>query len=103
MATPLAAGAMTLMRQYFTDGYYPTGAKVASDGFEPSAALLRAVAINGAQSLTGFNDDGYPLDPPPSCKQGWGRLDLAKSVRVAGVAGAPAALYAVRRCRLTSG
>src|SRR5439155_8167524 len=31
MATPTAAGGATLLRQYFTDGFYPSGAKTASD------------------------------------------------------------------------
>ena len=49
MATPLAAGAMALLRQYFTDGFYPTGTKISGNELTPSAALLRAVAINGAR------------------------------------------------------
>jgi hypothetical protein len=80
MATPVAAGAFTLLRQYFTDGFYPSGEKHSTDGFEPSAALLKAVMINGAQALKGFESDGWPIEPPPSVKQGWGRIDLAASV-----------------------
>ena len=82
MATPLAAGMMTLLRQYFTDGYYPTGTKTSGDEVTPSAALLRAVAINGARSLKGFDQNGNPIEPPPSSRQGWGRLNLASSVRL---------------------
>ena len=80
MATPVAAGAFALLRQYFTDGFYPSGEKKSSDAFVPSAALLKAVMVNGAQALTGFESDGWPIDPPPSTKQGWGRIDLAASV-----------------------
>jgi subtilisin family serine protease len=80
MATPLAAGAMALLRQYFTDGFYPTGTKTSGNDLTPSAALLRAVAINGARSMKGFDQYGNPLDPPPSPRQGWGRLNLASSV-----------------------
>ena len=92
MATPVAAGAMALLRQYFTDGYHPSGAANCHDGFEPSAALLRAVVINGARTMTGFEqryeykNGGYhawyaqPIEPAPSPRQGWGRIDLAKSV-----------------------
>ena len=36
--------------------------------------------VNGAQALTGFESDGWPIDPPPSTKQGWGRIELAASV-----------------------
>jgi hypothetical protein len=70
MATPLAAGDMALLRQYFTDGFYPTGTKVSANAVTPSAALLRATVVNGARSMEGFNSDGYPLEPPPSCRQG---------------------------------
>ena len=77
MATPVAAGAFALLRQYFTDGFYPSGEKKTSDAFVPSAALLKAVMVNGAQALTGFESDGWPIDPPPSTKQGWGRIELA--------------------------
>ena len=80
MATPVAAGAFALLRQYFTDGFYPSGEKKSSDAFVPSAALLKAVMVNGAQALTGFESDGWPIDPPPSTKQGWGRIELAASV-----------------------
>ena len=80
MATPLAAGTMAILRQYFTDGYYPTGTKTLANVLIPSAALLRAVAINGARALKGFDYYGNPIDPPPSSRQGWGRLNLASSV-----------------------
>ena len=80
MATPIAAGAFTLLRQYFTEGFYPSGEKTSADEFVPSAALLKAVMINGAQALKGFESDGWPIDPPPSLKQGWGRIELAASV-----------------------
>jgi hypothetical protein len=82
MATPLASGSIALLRQYFTDGFYPTGTKTSGNELTPSAALLRAVAINGARSMKGFDQYGNPLDPPPSPRQGWGRLNLASSVRL---------------------
>ena len=82
MATPIAAGAFTLLRQYFIDGFYPSGNRNAADSIVPSAALLKAVLINGAQALKGFESDGTPIDPPPSPKQGWGRINLATSVPI---------------------
>src|SRR5262249_56185319 len=71
MAAPTAAGGATLLRQYYTDGFYPTGAKTATDVLGPSAALLKASLINGAvdivnttqatmfNSLTPDNNQGY--------------------------------------------
>jgi len=82
MASPLAAGSVALIRQYFTDGYYPLGIKNTQNAFQPTGALLKAVLINGASPMTGFNSDGIPLEPPPSCRQGWGRIHVAASIRL---------------------
>jgi hypothetical protein len=80
MATPIVAGAMTLIRQYFTDGFYPKGIKNTQNAFEPSAALLKAVLINGAQPMNGHTSDGRPIDIVPSCRQGWGRVNVTNSL-----------------------
>jgi hypothetical protein len=82
MACPLATGSMALIRQYFTEGFYPKGIQNVQNAFQPSGALLKAVMINGARPMTGFNSDGIPLDPPPSCRQGWGRINLPSSIRL---------------------
>jgi hypothetical protein len=66
MATPAVAGAATLVRQYFTDGFYPTGAPVAAHAYQPSASLIRAVMVAGAQTMTGqCGLSGKPLYAPP--------------------------------------
>ncbi len=55
MACPSGTGAITLIRQYCTEGWYPTGTKVPANGFTPSAALLKAMGINAAANVvTGF-------------------------------------------------
>lgn len=69
MASPGAAGLTALIRQYFTDGWYPTGTKVSTNGFTPSAALLKASLINSAINMTGTTAI------PANC-QGWGRVLL---------------------------
>jgi hypothetical protein len=69
MATPVVAGAMALVRQYLTDGWYPTGAPVPANAFDPSAALLRAMAVNGGRNdITGFR--------VPDNTIGYGRLTI---------------------------
>ena len=68
MAAPLAAGAALLVRQYFVDGFYPSGRRVARDSLVPSGALLKAALINGATPLRGL--------PVPDARQGYGRVDL---------------------------
>lgn len=69
-ATPHTAAAAALVRQYFCEGYYPTGAQEPHHGFTPSGALLKAALVNGTLDMTGVA--GYP-----SNMEGWGltRLD----------------------------
>jgi len=51
MATPGIAGLALLVRQYFEDGWYPTAAPVATDGFDPTSALVKATLIASAQPM----------------------------------------------------
>ncbi len=77
MATPSGTGAVVLMRQYLTDGWYPTGTQVPGNGFAPSAALLKAMAINSADNgVTGFT--------APDNNIGWGRVDADNVLYFAG-------------------
>jgi len=69
MASPAIAGAAALTRQYFEDGYYPSGVPTFDDGFTPSGTLLKATLLNGSVNMTGLS--GYP-----SNREGWGRLLL---------------------------
>ncbi len=68
-ATPTAAGAAALVRQYFSEGWYPTGAQEPSHAFIPSGALIKAVLLNGTLDMTGVA--GYPNNT-----EGWGLLRL---------------------------
>ncbi len=77
MATPGAAGLTALIRQYFTDGWYPTGSRVAANGFTPSAALLKATLVSSAINMTGTTAI------PANC-QGWGRVLLEDALYFAG-------------------
>ncbi len=45
MATPLAAGSAALVRQYFLDGFYPSGAATPAAAFAPSGVLVKAVML----------------------------------------------------------
>ena len=54
MATPLAAGAMEFIRQYFVQGFYPTGNAVAGNQIaRVPEALLRAVVLAGSRQISG--------------------------------------------------
>ncbi|UCC92410.1 MAG: S8 family serine peptidase [Thermoplasmata archaeon] len=62
MATPGAAGSAAVITQYMRDVFE----------HEPSPALLKAILINGATPLPGYQ---YPDN-----NQGWGRIDLERSL-----------------------
>ncbi|HVZ94052.1 MAG TPA: S8 family serine peptidase, partial [Phycisphaerales bacterium] len=66
-ATPAISGTALLVRQYYMDGFHPTGAPNVGDGFTPTGALLKATLLNSAADMTGVA--GYP-----SNQEGWGRL-----------------------------
>jgi len=75
-ASPSVAGAAALVRQYYTDGFYPTGVATTADRFTPSAALLKATLIAGARPLRWRSDilqaTTVAALPVPSHEQGWG-------------------------------
>jgi subtilisin family serine protease len=54
MSSPVAGAAAALVRQYYSDGFYPSGDKVAANAFNPSAALVKATLIHSASLLTGY-------------------------------------------------
>jgi hypothetical protein len=65
-ATPAAAAAAALVRQYYTEGWYPTGTKQPHHAFIPSGALMKATLINSAIDMTGIggyggNQEGFGL------------------------------------------
>ncbi len=73
MATPLAAGSATLVRQYGMDFLGIT---------QPSAALIKAALVGGARSLFpgqyGTNQFlEIPELPRPNVVEGWGQIDIA--------------------------
>lgn len=81
MASPAVAGAAALVRQYFTDGFYPTGAKVPANSLTPSGALLRAMLVNSSVDMTSYPS---PAQFPPNNFEGFGRILLDNSVYFAG-------------------
>ncbi|MEM3445382.1 MAG: S8 family serine peptidase [Thermoplasmata archaeon] len=75
MATPTAAGGAALVRQYYTEGWYPTGTKIPSNAIIPSASLIKATLIAGARKMT---------TNIPDNNQGWGIINLEDSLYFAG-------------------
>lgn len=70
MSCPTVAGGTALLRQYFTDGFYPTGQRASADEFTPSGALMKAVLLNGT----------LPIGTFPNFNAGWGKIWLDNSL-----------------------
>ncbi|MGH9853220.1 MAG: S8 family serine peptidase, partial [Blastocatellia bacterium] len=87
-ASAMAAGSALLARQYFTEGFYPSGARAANNSFTPSNALVKATILNSGRNLTGrFTASNYPINAGgalPNNGQGWGRIALDDALYFAG-------------------
>lgn len=70
-ASPIAAGAAALIREYYLNDYYPGGV------VDPSAALVKATLINSGRNMFGTLTGG----DIPGDKQGWGRITLGDALR----------------------
>lgn len=68
-ATPAVAGTAALIRQYYTEGWYPTGTRQPHHAFVPSGALIKATLLNSTINMTGIA--GYPGN-----REGWGLIRL---------------------------
>lgn len=79
MAAPIISGAAALVRQWLSQ---------ARGISTPSAALVRALLLNGAQDLSpGQYGTGSTREIPaawPNSVEGWGRVNLAASVELSG-------------------
>ncbi|MBW1871464.1 MAG: S8 family serine peptidase, partial [Deltaproteobacteria bacterium] len=77
-SAPLVSGAAALARQYFIEGFYPSGSAQPANAIEPSAALLKAVLVNSAESI----------GPAPNSVPG-PLYDVSQGVKIADLAAAP--------------
>lgn len=77
MSAPTVAGGAALLRQYFADGYYPTGVANAADKAEARAPLVKAVLLNGTLALPAGSTFGHMT-------YGWGRIFLDNNLYFAG-------------------
>lgn len=77
MACPAVMGAAALVRQYYEEGWYPSGVPDSADAFIPTGALVKATLLNATVDMTGIA--GYP-----SNLEGWGRLLLDDALYFSG-------------------
>ena len=85
MAAPAVAAGAGIIRQYFVDGYYPSGSANSADSFVPSGALMKAMIIASGQPLKRtINEVGEVSEAIasstyyPDSRQGYGRMQLDK-------------------------
>ena len=74
MATPAVAACGSIMRQYYMEGWYPSGTRQPHHSFIPSGALIKATLLNSTVDMTGTDDTGTALTGYPNNMEGWGRL-----------------------------
>ncbi|MEO8217276.1 MAG: S8 family serine peptidase [Acidobacteriota bacterium] len=85
-ASPTIAGAAALVRQYYVDGFYPSGRRKAVDGRIPSAALLKATLIASGRAAPLEDGAGgtHFSEAVPSFAQGFGMPVLDDALFFAG-------------------
>ncbi len=76
-AAPQISAACAMIRQYFKDGFSPTGDTLTGTPFNPSAALVKAILIASAVDIKNGN-------PVPSRAEGWGRVVLDNALFFSG-------------------
>lgn len=88
MSTPTVAGFGALVRQYFTEGWYPTGTLNGPDAFTPSGALIKAMMVNATRNSPGNYSTSTLANSgqqnAPSMGQGWGRVTMSDAIYFAG-------------------
>lgn len=78
-SAPIVSGLAAQVRDYFNQGFYPTGVAAAANRLtNVSAALVKAVLINASMAMTNA------AAPPPARDQGWGRVNLSRALTFAG-------------------
>lgn len=77
MSTPMVSAMGVIYRQYFVQGFYPTGVATPANAFIPSGALLKAMLINSAVRM------GSQVSYPDT-RGGWGRLLADRAVYLPG-------------------
>eukprot|EP01083_Nonionella_stella_P007317 21158_1 len=85
-SAPVVSGSAALIRQYFEEGWFPCGKKGCDKAISPCGALVKAVLMNGAESLLSVQK--VPSGPITESltdydnSQGFGLINLAKSIPI---------------------
>ena len=88
-AAPEAAGLAALVRDYFQQGFYPTGTATPANAITPTGALVKAVILASGEDLgtTASPSTSIPIAKRYSNDVGYGRANLPGVLHLGG--GAP--------------
>ena len=86
MATPTGAGISAVVREYYLNGYYPSGSANAANARTPSGALVKATLVAAGVPLRGEIDLGnngtyIRLGAIPSIFQGFGVVQMDTALK----------------------
>ncbi|GAX77726.1 hypothetical protein CEUSTIGMA_g5169.t1 [Chlamydomonas eustigma] len=90
MSTPIVAGAAAITRQYFQNGFYPSGSSRSHNKYQtPTGMLIKAVLLAGASQIQGnitlIKTPAEYVDTSTLLRfSGFGRLDLTSSLPLLG-------------------
>jgi subtilisin family serine protease len=95
MATPGVSGSAAIIRQYFMEGHYPDGVKNETNAMTPSAALMKAVILNGGRRLDGVDNGslGVENSQPYDQIQNFGHLSFVDSIYIPNVSNVKAQVW----------
>ena len=107
MSTPVVASAATLVRQYFTDGFYPYGKpSVNAEYTQPSAALIKAILIQSARGMKGLarKTDSFTHfnKKHRTIFEGHGLINLSNTLKLANNPQTPQDLFVIDRQEITT-
>ena len=74
MAAPWVSAAATVIRQYFKEGWYPSGKKGLGRPLDPTSALVKAMVTHSARKM--HHTTGFPQMGLPNNHQGFGMMAL---------------------------
>eukprot|EP00592_Proboscia_alata_P010323 CAMPEP_0194355264 /NCGR_PEP_ID=MMETSP0174-20130528/3203_1 /TAXON_ID=216777 /ORGANISM="Proboscia alata, Strain PI-D3" /LENGTH=886 /DNA_ID=CAMNT_0039124481 /DNA_START=63 /DNA_END=2723 /DNA_ORIENTATION=- len=85
MAAPVVTGTVALIRQYFEEGWYPSGIKGSGKKITPSGTLVKAIIMNGAQLVAGIQENKVTVySSEYDNTQNFGRVSLINSLALDG-------------------
>jgi hypothetical protein len=82
-AAPDVAGLAALVRDYFVDGYYPTGSAVPANTIVPSGSLMKAVILASGEDMANSSTPTVAaINKRYSADVGYGRANLPGALHI---------------------